>query len=192
MPLILYLFHTRRSMWLTARTCSLTAGQNEIKVHTIIILYVYFLPSATLYLPLLQIDFPLPIIASNIIIEFSEFYENFQVNACNNSPPPNMLCFKIAFHDMWFFFPSLPRRVVPRSSSVLVARPLSLPILECVVHVERMSTSVTNAEPSTTMKKTPSSVTLAASASTPGLISLWRPNHVQLLILLSLKKTDRR
>jgi len=48
-------FLTRRSMWLTARSCTLTPGQSEIKI-----------------------DFPLPIAASNIIIEFADFYDNLQ------------------------------------------------------------------------------------------------------------------
>jgi len=42
-------------MWLTARSCTLTPGQSEIKI-----------------------DFPLPIAASNIIIEFADFYDNLQ------------------------------------------------------------------------------------------------------------------
>ena len=47
----------RRSIWKHAKTCHLTPGQTEVKV-----------------------DFPLPIVACNIIVEFSDFYDNFQVS----------------------------------------------------------------------------------------------------------------
>ncbi len=58
---------------MTARSCTLTAGQSEVKVsHTHTTYYcIYFTP--------LQIDFPLPIVASNLVIEFRDFYDNLQV-----------------------------------------------------------------------------------------------------------------
>ena len=46
----------RRSLWLKACSYTLNPSQSEVKV-----------------------DFPLPITARNIIIEFADFYENVQV-----------------------------------------------------------------------------------------------------------------
>ncbi|XP_014674376.1 PREDICTED: E3 ubiquitin-protein ligase UBR4-like [Priapulus caudatus] len=45
-------------MWHRAKKCSLTAGQTELKV-----------------------EFPLPIVACNLMIEYADFYENFQASA---------------------------------------------------------------------------------------------------------------
>ena len=50
----------RRSLWLKACSYTLNPSQSEVKV-----------------------DFPLPITARNVIIEFADFYENVQVRrAC--------------------------------------------------------------------------------------------------------------
>lgn len=46
----------KRNLWRKAKTCHLTAGQTEVKI-----------------------DFSLPIIACNVMIEFAEFYDNLQV-----------------------------------------------------------------------------------------------------------------
>ncbi|XP_064395390.1 E3 ubiquitin-protein ligase UBR4-like isoform X5 [Halichondria panicea] len=48
----------KRKMWMTARSCTLTAGQSEVKI-----------------------DFPLPIVASNLVIEFRDFYDNLQAGS---------------------------------------------------------------------------------------------------------------
>ena len=45
----------RPTMWHKARKVSLTAGQTEIKI-----------------------EFPLPIVACNLMIEYADFYENIQ------------------------------------------------------------------------------------------------------------------
>ena len=46
----------KRNLWRKAKTCHLTAGQTEVKI-----------------------DFSLPIVACNVMIEFAEFYDNLQV-----------------------------------------------------------------------------------------------------------------
>lgn len=46
----------RPQMWHRAKKCTLAAGQTELKV-----------------------EFPLPIVACNLMIEYADFYENFQV-----------------------------------------------------------------------------------------------------------------
>jgi E3 ubiquitin-protein ligase UBR4 len=48
----------KRSLWKHAKRCHLTPGQTEVKI-----------------------DFPLPIVACNIIVEFLDFYDNFQATS---------------------------------------------------------------------------------------------------------------
>ncbi|XP_074621519.1 E3 ubiquitin-protein ligase UBR4-like isoform X3 [Acropora palmata] len=48
----------KRSLWHKAKKCHLTPGQTELKV-----------------------DFPLPIVACNLMIEYADFYENFQASS---------------------------------------------------------------------------------------------------------------
>ena len=48
----------RPTMWHKARNVSLTAGQTEIKI-----------------------EFPLPIVACNLMIEYADFYENIQASS---------------------------------------------------------------------------------------------------------------
>ena len=48
----------RPTMWHKARSVSLTAGQTEIKI-----------------------EFPLPIVACNLMIEYADFYENIQASS---------------------------------------------------------------------------------------------------------------
>ena len=48
----------KRNLWRKAKACHLTAGQTEVKI-----------------------DFSLPIIACNVMIEFAEFYDNLQVQS---------------------------------------------------------------------------------------------------------------
>ena len=50
------LFIISRSLWLQGAKCVLQQSQTEVKL-----------------------DFPLPVIARNLIVEFSDFYENAQV-----------------------------------------------------------------------------------------------------------------
>nr|XP_006813905.1 PREDICTED: E3 ubiquitin-protein ligase UBR4 [Saccoglossus kowalevskii] len=61
------------SMWHKAKKCTLSAGQTELKV-----------------------EFPLPIVAANLMIEYADFYDNFQASAetlqcprCSASVPAN-------------------------------------------------------------------------------------------------------
>ncbi|XP_033099816.1 E3 ubiquitin-protein ligase UBR4-like [Anneissia japonica] len=61
------------TMWYKAKKCTLTAGQTELKV-----------------------EFPLPIVAANIMIEYLDFYDNLQASAetlqcprCSASVPAN-------------------------------------------------------------------------------------------------------
>ena len=63
----------RPTMWHKARKVSLTAGQTEIKI-----------------------EFPLPIVACNLMIEYADFYENIQASSetlqcprCSASVPAN-------------------------------------------------------------------------------------------------------
>ncbi|XP_031553032.1 E3 ubiquitin-protein ligase UBR4-like isoform X2 [Actinia tenebrosa] len=63
----------KRPLWHEAKKCHLTPGQTELKV-----------------------DFPLPIVACNLMIEYSDFYENFQASSetlqcprCSASVPAN-------------------------------------------------------------------------------------------------------
>ena len=63
----------RPTMWHKARNVSLTAGQTEIKI-----------------------EFPLPIVACNLMIEYADFYENIQASSetlqcprCSASVPAN-------------------------------------------------------------------------------------------------------
>ncbi|XP_042144242.1 E3 ubiquitin-protein ligase UBR4-like isoform X1 [Ixodes scapularis] len=63
----------RPAMWHRARRCSLAAGQTELKM-----------------------DFPLPIVACNLMIEYADFYENVQASSetlqcprCSASVPAN-------------------------------------------------------------------------------------------------------
>ncbi|EDO43429.1 predicted protein [Nematostella vectensis] len=63
----------KRPLWHKAKKCHLTPGQTELKV-----------------------DFPLPIIACNLMIEYADFYENFQASSetlqcprCSASVPAN-------------------------------------------------------------------------------------------------------
>ncbi len=48
----------RPGLWNKAKKVVLTAGQTEVKV-----------------------DFPLPIVACNLMIEYAEFYDNFQASS---------------------------------------------------------------------------------------------------------------
>ena len=48
----------RLNLWRKAKTCHLTAGQTEVKI-----------------------DFSLPIVACNVMIEFAKFYDNLQVQS---------------------------------------------------------------------------------------------------------------
>lgn len=66
-----YLFRPAR--WHKAKKVQLTPGQTEVKI-----------------------DLPLPIVASNLMIEFSDFYENYQASTetlqcprCSASVPAN-------------------------------------------------------------------------------------------------------
>ena len=54
--IVFCLWFGRRSLWLKACSYTLNPSQSEVKV-----------------------DFPLPITARNVIIEFADFYENVQV-----------------------------------------------------------------------------------------------------------------
>ena len=65
----------RPTMWHKARSVSLTAGQTEIKI-----------------------EFPLPIVACNLMIEYADFYENIQASSetlqcprCSASVPGNFI-----------------------------------------------------------------------------------------------------
>ena len=51
------------TMWHLAKKITLTSGQTDLKI-----------------------EFPLPIVACNIMIEYSDFYENIQVKI----PPPSL------------------------------------------------------------------------------------------------------
>lgn len=63
----------KRSIWLKAQSATLSSGQNEVKF-----------------------DFPLPITACNIVLEFAEFYTNTQVcgvgSACESECTCMCLC----------------------------------------------------------------------------------------------------
>ena len=63
----------RPTMWHKARKCQLAAGQTELKV-----------------------EFPLPIVAANLMIEYADFYDNLTASAetlqcprCSASVPAN-------------------------------------------------------------------------------------------------------
>lgn len=49
-------FHDRPGVWHKAKKVVLSAGQTEVKV-----------------------DFPLPIVACNLMVEYADFYDNLQV-----------------------------------------------------------------------------------------------------------------
>lgn len=66
-------FLLRPARWHKAKKVQLTPGQTEVKI-----------------------DLPLPIVASNLMIEFSDFYENYQASTetlqcprCSASVPAN-------------------------------------------------------------------------------------------------------
>ena len=65
---------------MTARSCTLTAGQSEVKVRTTSPLMFFIRVVTPSVISYYQIDFPLPIVASNLVIEFSDFYDNIQVS----------------------------------------------------------------------------------------------------------------
>lgn len=72
----------RRPLWHKAKKCHLTPGQTELKVLTLYTTNIYKLlfDSISLMFNLyFKVDFPLPIVACNLMIEYSDFYENFQV-----------------------------------------------------------------------------------------------------------------
>ena len=80
-------------MWHKAKKCHLTPGQTELKVWNVevkvFIVSIFNLMSTGLFLlrdfynffSYFQVDFPLPIVASNLMIEYADFYENFQVHS---------------------------------------------------------------------------------------------------------------
>ena len=86
-------FFSRRSLWHKAKKCHLTPGQTELKVcnfqvfislvqgisYLIIWKFLYCFFACDLSARL-QVDFPLPIVACNLMIEYADFYENFQVH----------------------------------------------------------------------------------------------------------------
>lgn len=101
----------------------------------------------------LQVDFPLPIVACNLMIEYADFYENFQVHAWVSF---SVKCFSFAtsrFHNnnfltegtSLFLFVCLSCRPHLKLFSALVVVLLWMLILEFAATVERMSTSATSA-----------------------------------------------
>ena len=89
----------RRSLWHKAKKCHLTPGQTELKVRimNMFIFQVHFVPLVRtscvnvcigfLHVFSFQVDFPLPIVACNLMIEYADFYENFQVRVLTCSYP---------------------------------------------------------------------------------------------------------
>lgn len=72
-PFFFFSFSFRPARWHKAKKVQLTPGQTEVKI-----------------------DLPLPIVASNLMIEFSDFYENYQASTetlqcprCSASVPAN-------------------------------------------------------------------------------------------------------
>jgi len=70
---IVWLSHGRPGLWHRAKKMVLSAGQTEVKI-----------------------DFPLPIVACNLMIEYADFYDNVQASAetlqcprCSASVPAN-------------------------------------------------------------------------------------------------------
>lgn len=68
-----FIYFLRPARWHKAKKVQLTPGQTEVKI-----------------------DLPLPIVASNLMIEFSDFYENYQASTetlqcprCSASVPAN-------------------------------------------------------------------------------------------------------
>lgn len=127
----------RRGIWLKAQSATLSSGQNEVKF-----------------------DFPLPITACNIVLEFAEFYTNTQVGGAGGACESECTYVSVlvcAFCSTHSHHPcllpltlSLPPysptsfRPVQRCSTVLAVVPPSLPILVCVGSVGRTSSSVTS------------------------------------------------
>lgn len=81
----------RRSLWHKAKKCHLTPGQTELKVRMFCFIVCVHFPPLVIFscipfrfegadvLFYFQVDFPLPIVACNLMIEYADFYENFQV-----------------------------------------------------------------------------------------------------------------
>ena len=129
----------RPTMWHKARKVSLTAGQTEIKI-----------------------EFPLPIVACNLMIEYADFYENIQGKTIfllamhalenswnthvNNSIQRDLTTFSL---NLWNIYFQRPRK----RFSVLGAQPQCQPILEFVLIAGKMYSNVISVAPSIMMKR---------------------------------------
>lgn len=164
---VTHVFFCRRSLWHKAKKCHLTPGQTELKVCRIHI----FIPGSLVQLRYLswmflclflyvcdliahlQVDFPLPIVACNLMIEYADFYENFQVHFWVFFPIKclSFVSTLVRNTDLLMEETSLLLCVClscrPRLKlcSALVVVLLWMLILEFAATVERMSTSATSA-----------------------------------------------
>lgn len=122
-------------MWHRAKKVTLSAGQIEVKI-----------------------DFPLPIIACNLMFEYTDFYENLQVNIFFTNFQISLLCARavwgywancktpddcITLAKWWMML--VVSRLQLKPCSAHVAQLLCLPHRVSVPTVVRMSTSATSA-----------------------------------------------
>lgn len=136
------------ALWHKAKKVTLQSGQTEVKI-----------------------EFPLPIVACNLMIEYADFYENIQVYL--------LFVLLLAFNIL-----KNHSRQVAKLSNALAAALRCRPIQVFAPIAARTCSNVTSVEPSTTTRRIRSCAMPAASASTPSSTSLCRRNLAVPLNLL--------
>ena len=110
----------------------------------------------------IKVEFPLPIVACNLMIEYADFYENIQASA--ETLQVNLRIWPIKFY---FTLSEDIEVFIVYIFSVQGVPPRSLPTPVFALTVGRMFTSATSVEPSITTKRIHFCATPADSANTP-------------------------